>query len=710
MRKNCESHPQSEHARGKRFRKKAALSAAVLVFALLLGACANKTPKVKNTSSASSAKGASSMTSTQSSDAAAQSSAQSTSKPPAGGGNISKPSSTANPGGVSVPTPQTTVTVDISEFAEYGDDQTVLSQAISTVSGRSTASIVKGEAINYKLVLAKNKVYKLSATLTLQSVGNIEIDGNGSTLVWNSEICAFYMKDCQNVKFSNFSIDYDPLVYTQGVVEKIEGNSITLKVDDGYPSDPKFLNNKNGNDGLLWSNIHRRSDGGVLPGAPHSYAYQTNVQSLGGGRIKLTKNFVSAPNGRDLVVGDVISLFHRGPSAITTTGCAKLSFTSVNVYGSPGFGFSESGGDGGNTYKSVKIIPGPKPAGASENRVRSVNADGMHWGNVKNGPVLDGCTITHGGDDGINIQGFFFHVLAVNGNRLTVSPKWDTPLSVGETVEGYKDDGYVAVGTAKITAFAARRDPSKEAEIRKLYQYYDQTIGDATLLYDITLDKPLNVAKGDHITSLDRVGSGAVIKNCTFGYNRARGIVVKGRNITIENNTIIGNHLPAIVAQADILWCESGFPVNVTIRNNTITNSANCSDVLTQDNQDMIGSIVVNVAPPTNITGFYNCYQNKNILIEGNKINTTQVYGIFAINCDGITIRNNTITNLFVNGLGKVGNLYGITPKSGIFVGKSNNVTVTGNTVSGAPAAITQAVEIHSTCGGQITESGNTLN
>lgn len=625
--------------------------------------------------------------------------------------NVSKTGSSTGSAGTTtrLPTPTKTITVNISEFEMYGDDQTVLSQAISTVSGRSTASALKGEAVSYKLQLAKGKRYKLNSTISLDSVNNIEVDGHSSTLVWNGEIPAFYMRNCQNVKLSNFSIDYDPLVYTQGVVEKIEGNSITLKIDAGYPTSTAFLNNKNGNDGLIWSNIHQRSDGGVLSGAPHSYAYATNAQSLGGNRIKLTKNFVSAPNGRGLVVGDVISLFHRGPSTIITSECAKLSFINVNIYGAPGFGVSESGGEGGSVYKNVKIVPGPKPSGATANRVRSVNADGMHWGNTKIGPVLDSCTITHGGDDGINIQGFFFHVLAANGNRLTVSPKWDTPLQVGETIEGYKEDGYVAIGTAKVKAFSKRNDPSKESEIRKLYQYYDHTLGDPTLLYDITLDKSLNVVKGDHITSLDRIGSGAVIKNCKFGYNRARGIVVKGRDIVIENNTIIGNNLPAIVAHADILWCESGFPVNVKIRNNNIVNSTVCSDVITNDGQDQIGSILVNVSPPTNVTGFYNCYQNKNILIERNKINSTQVYGIFAINCDGINIKNNIITNPFKNGAGKVGSLYGIVPKSGIFVGKSKNVTATGNTVSGAPAFVTKAVEIHSTCSGKISETGNSL-
>jgi len=390
------------------------------------------------------------------------------------------------------------------------------------------------------------------------------------------------------------------------------------------------------------------------------------------------------------------------------TGCENTSLINVNIYSSPGFGLNEGSGVGNTLFKNVNIVPGPKPAGATQIRMRSVNADGAHFGNVQKGPTFDGCTISHGGDDCINIQGFFFHVLSVSGNKITVTPKWDTPLTVGETIEGYKDEGYVSLGTAKIVGFEKRNDASLKSQIQAAYRYYDQTLGDNTLVYDIVLDKKIGLQKGDHITSLDRIGSGAVIKNSTFKHNRARGVVAKGHDILIENNTFEGHTHPAIVVHADLYWCESGFPVNVTVRNNKITRTATSSNMIHEKNVDQIGSILVTVTPPNNVTGFMNCFQNKNILIEGNTITDSQVYGIMALNCDGITIKNNKITNALCNGIGKVGSLYNITPKSGIFVGMSKNITVTGNTVTGN-AAVKQAVEIYSNCSAVLANSNNTL-
>ncbi|MBE6904381.1 MAG: hypothetical protein E7480_07215, partial [Ruminococcaceae bacterium] len=595
------------------------------------------------------------------------------------------------------------VNVSISDFEALGNDTAVLTQALSTLTTRSNEAIAARE--NKKFVLnLKDKTYRLSSTLNFTG-SNIEIDGNGAELVFTQTVVGMNLYNGSNLTVRNLTMDYDPLVFTQGVVTGINGERVTVKIDEGYRSDASFLNNKEGNDGNIWSNIHNSETGAVLEDTPHSYAFVDAVEK-GNGVIELTKVFGEENGGRKLSVDDHISLFHRGPGTIIVTNCDTTSFIDVSVYSSPGFALNESSGEGNMYLKNFSIVPGPKPEGATAERLRSANGDGTHFGNVRKGPTFDNCRITHCGDDCINIQGFFFHVLRVNGNELIVSPKWDTPLKVGETIEGYKDEGYVSTGTAKVVAFEAQRDAAWTPEILAAYENYDKALGDDTLVYIITLDKEIGVEVGDHITSLDRIGAGAVIKNSYFGLNRARGVVVKGQNIVIENNTFESTTHPAIVAHADILWCESGFPTNVIIRNNTINASAISSNIILDGRVDQIGAILINVAPPNNVTGFYQCMQNKNILIENNTITNSRAFGIAAMNCDGITIRNNTIENPFCNGIGTVGQLYGITPSSAIFVGMSKNVTVTDNTVTGNK--ISKAVDIHSTCTGSIVERGNT--
>lgn len=705
-------HPRTNSA--CRIRSGACLLTAALCLAAFTCGCSRSDPSPS--SGQESSGGSKSSMSTQETQGSAQSTSASSQtggtanttagKDPGGKPTTARTTAKGNP---TSPAPSgQTETISIADYKDYGSDENMLSAALSDAVVKSAMSVTMGQPKTFRLLLEKNHTYKVGSTLNMTGAQNVEIDGNGSTIYWTQPVTAFYLSECQGVKFSNLSIDYDPLPYTQGVVESVSGNSVVLKVDEGYPSDPAFFRRDLGGDGLLWSNIHQRSDGGVLAGAPASIAFPTNsVEGMSGGRLKLTNTFLSAP-GRSIQQGDLLSIFHRGATTVLTNECAGLVFTNVNIYSSPGFGVNEGSGDCGTVFRNCKIVPGPKPAGATQERIRSVNADGMHWGNVKKGPTLENCTITHGGDDGINIQGFFFHVLTVAGNKIVVSPKWDTPLKVGETIEGY-DAQYNAIGTAKITAFRAYNDSSKVSQIEALYRDYDKATYDRSLLYEITLDKALNLSYGSHITSLDRIGSGAVVRNCTFGYNRARGIVVKGHDIVIENNKIIGSDLPAIVAHADILWCESGFPVNVTIRNNTIINNALSLDVTNSTNVDMLGSILVGVARPENSTGFFPCYGNKNIVIEGNTIQNTRVWGIFATNCDGITIRNNTISKPFSAGFGRMGELYNLTPQGAIFLGKSQNITVSGNKVTGAPAELIEAVTIDASCSNIKSNTGNSL-
>ncbi len=682
------------------------MTACLLAAAMLsLTACGKKEPGTSSSGTQSAESSSSGGSSEMNSEI--NSTVESESQASSGGGSSATTGGTTskNTSSSSSPAKQTTQTIDISEYESIGNDTEVLSYALEEIALKSSVSASQGQNVKYILKL-KKKNYKISSTLVISGANNVEIEGNGASLIFTNLVTALDLRHCTDLTFKNLTVDYDPLPFTQGVVKKINGNEYTVEIDKGYRTDVEFLNTSV-DGGNIWSNVHDPNTGAVLDNTAHSYAYQ-NARSLGGRMMEITRTFPPEHGGRKIQVGDHVTFFQRAATTILPNDCTNTSFINFNLYSSPGFGINEGSGGGGMVLKNVKIVPGAKPSGATQARLRSTNGDGTHFGNVKKGPTFDGCTITHCGDDCINIQGFFFHVLKVSGNKITVTPKWDTPLEVGETIEGYKDEGYTSIGTAKIVKFEKRNDPSMRSQIIAAYNKYDSTIADDTLVYDIVLDKKLALTKGDHITSLDRIGAGAVIKNSTFKYNRARGVVVKGRDIVIENNTFEKNTHPAIVAHADILWCESGFPVNVKIRNNKITGSATSSNMIHENNIDQIGAILVSVAPPKGVTGFYNCFQNKNIVIEGNSITDSRVFGIAAINCDGITIKNNTITRPFCNGIGNVGDLYGITPKSGIFVGMSKNITVTGNTVVGG-GKVSQAVEIYSNCSGIKANSGNTL-
>lgn len=564
--------------------------------------------------------------------------------------------------------------------------QDAFNAAIDELALKSTVAQNKGEKKTFTLKLEK-KTYRLSGTINMTGAKNLTIEGNGATLVWSQPVTGFHMQECSNVTFKNLNLDFDPMVYTQGTVTAKSGSTITLRVDKGFSDSASWLTDSKNRYGMVFD----AKTNAPKAGYSHTYAF-SSVTKTGSMTLSATINFGTANGVPTPEVGDKLSIFRwAGPAMFIAQDCEKTAYRNINLYQSPGSAVSETSGKGGSVMDHFNVVPGPDVSGTK--RCMSIMSDAFHFGNVEKGPTMTNCTISNCADDGVNVQGFFFHVLKVSGNKITVTPKWDTPLAAGETIEGYKASGYDSLGTAKVVKFEKRNDSSMRAQIKAAYAGMDGTLQDDTLVYDIVLDKKLSIAKSDHITSLNRIGSGTTIKNCTFKNNRARGVVVKGHDIVIENNTFSGNTHPAIAAHADLYWCESAFPVNVKIRGNKITNNAVSGEMYKQPENDMIGSIFIGVTPPQGTNGFYNCKQNKNILIENNTITNTNVYGIMAANCDGVTIQKNTVTNPFQSGIGTVGQRFGVTPDSGILVAGSTNITVSGNTVSGNQ--ISQAVALY---------------
>ena len=616
------------------------------------------------------------------------------------GKNPSSTTSPASSNNSSTNSGSQNVTVSIKDYAGAGDDGDVLNYAIDNVVMMANAAQMEGKNTRYTLKLEK-KTYKLDSTLLVNAGKNVTIDGNGATLIWTELIPALKVQDSTNVIFQNFNMDYNPLPFTQGVVTSVSGNTVQVTIDEGYRTDITNVLPK----GAGYMKLCDRSSGAPLPGSANVY-YPENAKNIGGRNISFTMSWQDETS-KKVAKGDVVCLFDRGEQTITLSNCAGTQFVGVNMYSSPGFLFNEGHGEGGTILKNCQIVPGAKPSGASQNRLCSSNGDASHFGNVKKGPTFDSCRITHCNDDCINVQGFFFHVVKTSGKTIWVTPKWDVGAYVGDTIEGYEKTSYRALGTAKITAVERQHDASLKSVIKNAYVGVAGGYQSEDLVYKITLDKTLGFKVGDHITSLDTIGSGVTVRNSTFGYNIGHCVVVKGHDVVVENNTCERSSCAAIIALADINWCESGFPVNVKIRNNRIDRCSTAGSQLNAEDGNP-GAIFIGNVPLANSKGFLNNYECKNILIEKNTITNSRVYGIFASNCDGITIQNNIISNPFINGIGKVGASYGLKPDSGIFVGMSKNVTVTGNTVTGG-GKVSKAVEIYSNCSGTIKNSNNTF-
>lgn len=592
------------------------------------------------------------------------------------------------------------VQVNISDYSKAGDDNDIIAKAIDDITTQSISAYVQGKNKKFVLNFEKRK-YDLSQQISLNNCKNVTLEGNGATFSFSTISMAFYLKNCTNVNINNLSIDYDPLPYIQGVVTDINGSDYTISVDKGYREDNSFIDVSK----TIYLNIHDSKTGGFKAGTSVDYTVR-NVNNPKKGIVTFelagTSKVANNPS-----IGEPISIYQRMDSAVVIYSCEGTVLKGVNLYAAPGFGVSDQFGEGGTQMLNCKIIPGPKPAGATQPRIRSTNADATHFQVLKKGPKLENCTITHSGDDGINVHGYFYYVLQVEGNTIYFTPKTAAPLKKGESITIYDGSTFEEKGSAKVEAFGRKNDTKFVNEITQLWKNTIGGCASTELIYCVKINNAIKgINQGDLLICSDNVGSGAIIKNCKFGYNRARCVVVKCKDAVIEGNTMISSSSPAIMAVSDIDWAESAFPVNLVIRNNKITGCSSGAQARYGDGSSA-GDIMVGVPAKD---GFRTGKACKNVVIEGNTIENSGVYGIFVCNINGITIKNNTVINPFITGINNIANQYKITPKSGICVGMCNSVDVTNNKVTSTLKNISQAVEVMNNCTNVISNTKNNFN
>ena len=66
------------------------------------------------------------------------------------------------------------------------------------------------------------------------------------------------------------------------------------------------------------------------------------------------------------------------------------------------------------------------------------------------------------------------------------------------------------------------------------------------------------------------MGRGFLVKDCYFGFNRSRGILIKASDGKVIGNKLEENWMSAVLVSPEAYWMESGCSDNLDIKNNVI--------------------------------------------------------------------------------------------------------------------------------------------
>ena len=155
-------------------------------------------------------------------------------------------------------------------------------------------------------------------------------------------------------------------------------------------------------------------------------------------------------------------------------------------------------------------------------------------------------------DDCIAIHGTFQAVKSVAGRVLTVEGSAKN-FAAGQPVRLSDTAGFFA-----------------EAALAAVQENPDKTV-------TLTLDRDMTVPPGAKLSNPLRAGAGYIVKNCTLGGTRSRGILAKADNGLIENNTITACSMAAVSLGPEYFWNEADYVRHVTVQNNTITGCGGAS-------------------------------------------------------------------------------------------------------------------------------------
>ena len=229
-----------------------------------------------------------------------------------------------------------------------------------------------------KQIVLKNKEYRIAEELRLNNLDGVVIDGNGARVIRTTLSGGIAVNNCRKLTLKNFTLDYDPLPFTQGVITRIDGHKLYFRIDQGYPRlSPVYAVRQINffeSDGMHW----KKMKGGDIYGP--TFILNGNEGYCEFHRIP-----------PELVPGDRIVLNYRGSYGIRMDKSEKITLENLRIHSAPGVAILSRFCKGDDIFRRVIIERGPTPQGATAPRLSSTSADGLHCAVLRKGPLVEWC-------------------------------------------------------------------------------------------------------------------------------------------------------------------------------------------------------------------------------------------------------------------------------------------------------------------------------
>ncbi|MES2441156.1 MAG: hypothetical protein V4584_18985 [Verrucomicrobiota bacterium] len=510
----------------------------------------------------------------------------------------------------------------------------------------------------------------------LSGLNGVEIVADGVTLVGTKLMRAISLSHCSGVTLRGLTIDYDPLPFTQGTVIAEDPHFIDVKLHAGYPRkpysrvdviDPKTRFRKKGMP-FLWGSKAEMIDEDVV-----------RVTLDGIARTAKAGDFVSLSTGQET----------GAPHAVSIDQCAGIHFQNVTIHSAPGMGILEADGEGGSSFIGCRIVPGPKPTGATEERLLSTSWDAFQSKTIRKGPLVENCEIADAGDDSWSVQSSDFLVLKSEGTAVVLASRdeFTDGVQAGDRLRKRMDGPEWRIVSRKVVARSeAGLSPEVAEKLTAAAAWSSWKVSPKCIL--LTLETGTELKSGDSVYSPDRMGNGFIFRN-----NRIHSpgrILLKAGGL-MEGNLLDTPHALVVCAE---LPGESAMGIeNLIIRNNTIrqagwfcpapwSSQAGALSITATANKSELRSAAV----------------FRKVLVEGNCFDSCSGPNLVIASATEVLVRNNRFVSAQQDVPPETGTSYGIPKDSVVWaqhckgISYENNTMEKKGTFAGKPIQISKGV------------------
>lgn len=508
----------------------------------------------------------------------------------------------------------------------------------------------------------------------LSGVKDTEIIADGVTLVGTTLMRAISFHRCSGVKLQGLTIDYDPLPFTQGEVISLgeDSNHIDVKLHAGYPRKPYSRID------IIDPKTHFRKKG--MP-----FLWGTKAEMIGDDVVRVKLNGIT----KATQVGDLVSLSTGqeagAPHAISIDVCSAMTLTNVTVHSAPGMGILEADGEGGSSFTGCKIVPGPKPPGATEERLLSSSWDAFQSKTIRQGPLVENCEISHAGDDSWSVQSSDFLVLKNEGGTMVLASRDEHTDGVqnGDLLRTALEAPEYKITSRQVTARDKAELSTEVIEKLGAAKTWDHWKVSPKCIV-VTLDRECPLKPGDSVYSPDRMGNGFIFRN---NHLHSPGRVLLKAGGLLEGNILDTPH--ALIVCPELSGKAAAGIENLTIRRNIIRNSGWFCAAPWSSQAGVISLTATGDNKELRADPVY-----KNVVIEENIVEGGLGPHLVVSSAKGLIVRNNRFVSPLQQKAPDTGASYSIPKDAVVWISKSSDVKYESNSIEKIGTFVSEPVII----------------